>query len=137
MNPSSDLENLLRSLTPGELPDDLRERLIDGPANPRTPKPLRRWFLRIGAPLAAAATLAVMIRPSRPPAPAPPVSVHHIDSELIRSTRLGVVEENGRFYQVEERVWRDDESAVCSGTPVRINLGADRRELVYQPVRFD
>jgi len=138
MKPSSDLETLLRTLSPGNLPDDLQLRLIDEPVSSR-PRPWFGKLLAFGTPLAAAAALVLMFRQSSTTTPAsvPPVTVHHIDSELIRSTRLGVVEEDGRFYQVEERIWRDDESAVCSGTPVSINLGADRRELVYQPVQFD
>lgn len=141
MNAPDDLETLLRSLAPNTLPVDLRDRLRE---EPRCTRPLRvikrRFLVATGAALAAAAALAFMARdPSAPEAPASgqTVTVLHRDSELVSSRSLGLVEKGGRLFRVEERHWRDEEAALSSGTPVSVRLHADRREIIYQPVRYD
>lgn len=138
MNPHRDIESLLRSLQPGELPADLKARLRSEPPRHQGPRHRKIVPFAAAAGMSAAACLALWFRPAESVTrPAPPVTVHHRDSELIASRTLGYVEKDGRIYQIEERLWRDAESALCSTTPVRVSLAADRREVVYEPVSFD
>lgn len=139
MNPHDDIESLLRSLQPGDLPAGMRERLRHEPQQLRSPRRAAvRKLAASGLLLAAAACFALWFQPAETGRGRPsPVTVHHLDSELVASRTLGFVEKDGRVYQIEERLWRDAEAAFCSAAPVRVSLAADRRELVYEPVSFD
>lgn len=141
MNAPDDLETLLRSLSPNALPADLAARLEGEPRSAAISRsPAMRLWVGIGGSLAAAATVALMVletsKPSASPA-YPAVTVLHRDSSLVATRELGFLEKEGRLFRVEERQWRDEEEALCSSSPVSVRFHEDRREIVYQPVRFD
>jgi hypothetical protein len=139
MNPHRDIESLLHSLKPGDLPADLRDRLRPEPPQLRSPRRAAfRGLAASGLLLAAAACLTLWFKTAETGrGRTAPVTVHHLDSELVASRTLGFIEKDGRVYQIEERRWRDAEAAFCSATPVSVSIAADRRELVYEPVSFD
>jgi hypothetical protein len=138
MNEFNDLENQLRSLQPGTLPADLRQRLAHPPERLRE-APIRFRRVMIGSGMIAAAACAVfMMWPSRHvPSDSAPVSVYHQESTLIASKPLGYVEKNGRMWSLEEQQWQDEEIAFCSNSPVTVHSTRDRVELVYEPISFD
>ncbi len=141
MKAPDDLESLLRSLTPNTLPEDLKARLAVEPSPAPSPRePAHRRMMIAGFSLAAAAALVLVVREhgAPPSSPArPTVTVLHRDSSLVATRKLGFVEKDGRVFRVEERHWRDEEEALCSSSPVSVRLHEDRREIIYQPVRFD
>lgn len=138
MNEFNDLENQLRSLSPGTLPDDVKLRLAH-PPEPAEMKSFRlRHFLFAGAALATAACAVLMLRPSHAISPEPaPVSLYHQESTLISAKPMGYVERDGRMWSLEEQQWRDEEIALCSNSPVTLRATRERVELVYEPVSFD
>lgn len=141
MKAPDDLEMLLRSLSPNALPADLAARLEDEPPSASASGGgTRRLWMGIAGSLAAAAAVAMMIPETSKPAASPArpaVTVLHRDSSLVATRELGFLEKEGRLFRVEERHWRDEEEALCSSTPVSVRLHEDRREIIYQPVRFD
>lgn len=138
MNEFDDLENQLRSLQPGTLPADLRQRLTCPPERIReTPIRFRRVWVCSGL-LAAAACAAFLLWPfSNAPSESPPVSVYHQESTLIASKPLGYVEKDGRMWSLQEQQWQDEEIAFCSNSPVTVHSTRERLELVYEPISFD
>jgi hypothetical protein len=139
MSHPSDLESMLRSLRPGTLPEDMRQRLADPPA--AMPSRIvfpRRPVLLASASLAAAACAVLLMRQPEPPVlPAAPLSVFHQESTLIGTRVIEIVEHNGMVWSLEEQHWKDEEIALCSDSPVSVRLSRDRHELVYEPVPFD
>ena len=134
MNDPADLESMLRSLRPGTLPQDLRQRLATPPAAMPAVRPHARrlWSLLAAGTLAAAACVTVLLRqPQGPHAQPPPLTVHHQQSTLIHSRTLGYV------WSLQDQQWQDDEIACCSNSPLHVRLTSDRHQRVYQPVSFD
>jgi hypothetical protein len=138
MNEFDDLENQLRSLQPGTLPADLRQRLARPPERiQESPIRLRRVWACSGL-LAAAACAVFFLWPFRNASSEPaPVSVYHQESTLIASKPLGYVEKDGRMWSLEEQQWQDEEIAFCSNSPVTVHSTRERLELVYEPISFD
>ena len=138
MNEFNDLENHLRSLRPGTLPVDLRQRLAHAPETIGGSRIRFRSPAVVSGLLAAAACAAFLLWPSQPrPAGSAPVSVYHQESILIASKPLGYVEKNGRLWSMEEQQWQDEEIAFCSNSPVTVHSTRERVELVYEPISFD
>jgi hypothetical protein len=139
MSHPSDLESMLRSLRPGTLPEDMRQRLADPPA--ATPSRFifpRRPVLLASASMAAAACAVLLLRqPDAPVLPAAPLSVFHQESTLLGTRVIEIVERDGMVWSLEEQHWKDEELALRSDSPVSVHLSRDRHELVYEPVPFD
>jgi len=139
MNKTS-LEDEIRNLRPAPLPPDLLARMARPPsvAIPRrTPNVLRIVF---GAGLAVAAAVAIIASwPAPPVTPAvpPSLSVCQKRSVLLDTRTLAVLHRDGRTWEVAEQRWRDDNLALCSVVPVRVQSASIRREIVCQPVDFD
>lgn len=121
----------LRGLRPAPLPAEVREQMRQAPARDRHPAVVRWW-----APLAAAAGATILLFAFHTVEDRP-VSVSRRDSTLLGSTPLAIVERDGRFWEVVEQVWRDEESLFCSTTPVLVRHEANRREIITRPVHFD
>ena len=151
MNDSSDIENMLRSLHPHDLPGDLKRRL-DTPPTRRSRPAAWRHTLTAASAAAAAACLAWFLpkfslqsgsdsfshHPATTAIPtSAPLAVHHSESTLIDSHSLGFLQRDGRMWSIEEQQWQDDEIACCSNSPVRVHQTSSRREVVCEPVRFD
>lgn len=126
------LTRQLRALRPAELPGELREQMSHPPSRDRR-LPGRVW-LRMTLAAAAAVVIGVFLTPG---SGVDPVSVSRRDSTLLGSTSLEVVERDGRLWEVVEQLWRDEESLLCTTTPVVVHHQADRREIVARPVHFD
>lgn len=139
MNQPSDLESLLRSLRPGTLPADIRQRLADPPAADPARVRFRRRPVVLGMAILAAAACAILVlwQPESPVTPAAPLSVFHQESTLIGTRVIEYVERDGMVWSLEEQHWKDEEIALCSDNPVRVHVSRDRHELVYEPVPFD
>lgn len=138
MNEFDDLENQLRSLSPGTLPDDVKQRLAHPPQVVEMNGFRIRHLVFAGSALAAAACVLFMLRPSDVISPEPaPVSIYHQESTFISAKPMGYVERDGRMWSLEEQQWQDEEIAFCSNSPVTLHSSRERVELVYEPVSFD
>lgn len=139
-----DLEDLIRSLKPSPLPDDLKTRLAPEPIRPRQS---RRWRT---VAIAAAAVVAiglfstvVFLKPKQQAGagvaviePEAPVSVLRKDSTLLNSRTLAIKEIEGQLWEISEEEWRDHTLALCSVGPTELNSTVIRREVVCSPVEF-
>jgi len=140
MNDPADLESMLRSLRPGNLPQDLRQRLATPPDAMPVARPVARrllFILSAGTLAAAACVILLSRQPETHHAQPAPLTIHHQESTLIHSRTLGYVEHDGCVWSLQDQQWKDDEIACCSNSTVRVRLTRDRHELVYQPVSFD
>jgi hypothetical protein len=138
MNEFDDLENQLRSLSPGTLPDDVKLRLAQSPQAVDMKGFRIRHLVFAGSALAAAACELFMLRPSYVISPEPAsVSIYHQESTLISAKPMGYVERDGRMWSLEEQQWQDEEIALCSNSPITLRSTRERVELVYEPVSFD
>jgi hypothetical protein len=144
-----DLEQHLRGLRlaplPAALKNDMAEPPIGAPARLVTPQRRRSILPWIAGPLAAAAAsvgVALLIRPAAPHADPGearefrPVSFSQRQSTLLDSRPLAVIQDGGRMWEVAEQQWRDEEFAFCSAAPVRLRSEDIRREIVFQPIKF-
>ena len=138
MNDDSHLEAALRSMRPGPLPPELRERMKEPP-----PGPIRGPWKRILAtsPIAAAAAwlLWANLGPETTTAPgvAPALTIHEHRSILVESRPLKFIEHDGRLWEIAAETWREEELALCSTSPLRIQTTETNHQLVCQPVDFD
>lgn len=133
MNDDPTLESMLRSLRPAPLPLDLRAAL-QSPTPSR--RPLYRHIWGIAA-AAAAFVLACLIFWPTSDQPAPAICIRHTESTLVHSRDLGMIERDGRLWNVQSQEWRDEELTSCSDSALRVSLVLTRHELVYSPVSFD
>lgn len=135
MKDDLELESLLRELRLQELPADLRARMAEPPAR-------RHHWKNIVVPcvLAAAALwvffLVFPFGGAREAGGIPPVTVRQIESSLIASKVIAVVEQEGQAWELTEEEWLDEEIVICSTTPVRVRLAETHLKLVYHPVKF-
>jgi hypothetical protein len=123
-----------RALRPAPLPGDLRHRLASPPARSRRILPIRFWAPAAG--LAAAIVCLCFLWPERK-GPSTTVSVQRRDSTLIGSKSLAFVRQDGRWWEIVERRWRDEENLLHSASPLVVVHQAERREIVPVPVQFD
>ena len=144
MNDDSFLENEIRRLRPGPLPEDLRMRMTSEPT-PMKHTPLKRvvpWV--VAGALAAAACIAIVLNPpsstekiaDENTAPPEPLSIVEQESTLLESRTIEIREHNGRMWELVDQEWRDDTVAICSTTSVRVQSTVIRPETVWLPVEF-
>ena len=141
-----DLENLIGSLKPAPLPDDLKARMSAEPRPPQKPRNYRGLFAATGVAAAAILVMAGIISILRPDRPADmaslpeepnrPVSVVKKDSTLLNSRILSIEEHDGELWEVAEEEWRDDTLALYTGGPSRLRSTVIRREVVCSPLKF-
>ena len=135
MKDDLELESLLRELRPQGLPADLRARVAEPPVR-------RRHWKNIVVPcvLAAAALwvffLVFPFGGAREAGEVPPVTVRQIESSLVDSKVIAVVEHEGQAWELTQEEWLDEEIVICSSTPVRVRFAETRHEWVSHPVRF-
>lgn len=132
------LEERLRSMRPASLPADLRERMKEPPPTP-VQGPSRR--ILAAAPIAAAAAWllwwSLSPAPSAPPAEPAALTIHEHRSILVESRPLQFIEHDGRLWELAEETWREEELALCSTAPLRVQTTETNRQLVCLPVDFD
>lgn len=139
MNRDPELETLLRSLRPATLPDPLQTAMKDPPARiaPASPRYLR-W---LALPLAAAAVWLLLATLRHEPVSAPaspaPITLRQSQSTLLDSRPLELVRIDDQYWELAEQEWLDEDLTLCSASPVTVKLTTTRREIVWQPVRFD
>jgi hypothetical protein len=144
MTPDQEIESLLKSLQPAELPPELRRRMQQAP-DARAEKVLhfpihRRLVIALTAAAACGAAWLSLRGPDpveRPAVEAPAVSVRQTQSTLVATRPISLVEHDGRVWELAEQEWLDEDIALCSTSPVRVRLAETRREVVYRPVAFD
>ena len=138
MKEDPQLESMLRDLRPGQVPADLRARMtvpaVSVPLWKRLPLPTA---IAAAFVLAAGGLWFVMQPPAQDQGSASPIMLHQHRSTLIENRPIEVIEYQGQFWELTEQKWLDEDIALCSATPVRVQLSEIRHELVYQPVRFD
>ena len=129
---------MLRDLQPEPLPADLRARMrAPAVSSPRWKRP--PLLTAIAAALVAAAGALWFVAQSQPEGEdaASPITVYQHRSTLLENRPIEVIEHQGQFWELTEQKWLDEDIALCSVTPVRVQLSEIRHELVYQPVQFD
>lgn len=139
-----DLEDLIRSLKPGPLPADLKERMAPEPMRPRQFGRWRNVFIAAAAAIAIGIFSAVVFFKSEQSTetevvviePDAPVSVLKQDSTLLNSRTLAIKEIEGQLWEVCEEEWRDHTLALCTAGPTELNSTVIRREVVYSPLEF-
>jgi hypothetical protein len=145
MNDDEKLENELRMLKPGPLPEDLKARLAEEPSLAEKPPPGRTipWMLLVAAAAAClVAFVAILVNPTPSnsgdlvDSSLPPLSILQKDSMLVSSRPLALREHEGQVWEVSEEEWRDDTVALCSATPVQVRSTENRKKIVYRPVEF-
>jgi len=123
----------IRRLRPAPLPPELRQSLA-------MPPPRRAAFPRwvpIALSAAAALVMGLLSIPLLTDTATAGISVWRVDSTMLGTTPLGIVERNGRAWELIEEHWSDEERLLCSTTPVTVSRRSERREIVVQPVTFD
>lgn len=134
------LEEQLRQLKPGVLPDDLRDRLREEPEVVQPVRGGRRVLLAVAAGLVVTAGAVFVINRSEPePGVAEverPLSVVREDSVLLSSRTVETREHEGQLWELVEQKWRDDLVGVCSATPVKVRSTTIRPELVWVAVQL-
>lgn len=139
-----DLEDLLRSLKPSPLPNDLKTRLAPEPIRPRQSGRWRTVAIAAAAVVAIGLfSTAVFLKPEQQAGaevaviePEAPVSVLRKDSTLLNSRTLAIKEIKGQLWEISEEEWRDHTLALCSVGPTELNSTVIRREVVCSPVEF-
>ena len=148
---NDELENLMRSLKPAPLPDDLKARLSAEPLRQKQKANHGRWqFAGAAAAMLAIGLFVFFIMTQRDsskneqdpplitlsPSEESPVSVLKTDSTLLNSRTLAIKEIEGQLWEISEEQWRDDTLALCSAGPVKLNSTVIRREIVCSPLEF-
>jgi DNA-directed RNA polymerase specialized sigma24 family protein len=59
------------------------------------------------------------------------------EQTTLREESLALVRQDGRWWEIVERRWRDEENPLNSASPLVVMHRAERREIVPVPVQFD
>ncbi|MEM7011816.1 MAG: hypothetical protein AAF585_10065 [Verrucomicrobiota bacterium] len=136
MKQDDPIEELLHSLKPGPLPDELKRMKEPKVASPT--KPIwrsRTWLAAAAAAMVALPGLAWVLQNAGSDGEKQ-VSILQMDSELLSSKTLATREHAGQLWNIVEEEWRDETVMLFSMTPVRVRSTEIRREIVCKPVQF-
>lgn len=138
MSPYDPLENELRSLRPGPLPDGLRQRLASPPemASEIESAPHWQWWTAVGS-AAAAVVFTLFFQGGSPSITSSPLASSRSE-RFIDARSLGFVDDGSRrAWELVELEFLDEETLVSTNGTLAMQTQTVRRQIVPVELHFD